>query len=470
MVAADGQVIFNVYVDYNVFDIAQYLYKISCQTSPATSLTNSTLYSASGIGYDEMYVNEYVTDVSAFTLSNRSNFYTQDKESGCVQFTNNYRDYTMFYNIRYKLLCDVGTQDVTVIDGTGREFLDAYQTATFCLPITVPEAASIGTGICKLQIGISPEGAKDDMSSDFYAMSGRFNVSSIYFTLVDDWVKMNSTSWQAAVTYTKTLPIEVYADVPARVLGASNNQDLFDSAYLQFSNGSRYYAALRIADVEQGDMANPAGRRFRLEWNTTSTPLQAGESYTIVIQTKSPMGFYDTILALFSRLVLAIERATGISPSQIGNYTNSQGALIAYNASGLNFQYNFTSTGANTRRNLHFIYEIAPLSGTTEGSFLDQNPYIEGYQAISKFQALTLNQSKSFAVSFKPNLPTAGSYRVFESVYEYQGASPVSEQGTSTESLIKQGIYDFTSLAASTPDFDGAEIRIDGYAMTSVTQ
>jgi len=416
---------------------------------------------------------------------NLSSVGTETLQEGCINATNVYRDYAQSYDMYYKLLCDVPNQDTTVIDGKATEIYQSNETAEHCLPMVVPELAAQGTGVCRLSAAMTLTGNSDDFAGEYYDRSAVFNVTPTFpintVTLYQDGIPGEFTGmFSAPRTYTnETMRIDI-----AQTTFGEYGLDKFKSAYITYNgtNASCFIGTGMVSTydipVQQVDpiMGIPtASRNPEFHCSLGNMTIPAGASFDLTVEWFSQVTWYGQILTALSGLVTVVQQWMGIGGTvgmtPIGNYTAMTSALEtdAVGSSPLVVQFNMTGGNSSARRNLHFVYEFAPVVDGKEDAFVDQNPSIEGYQALSVYQAIRLNQTKSFALTLSPNLPI-GNYTMYETVYESENAQPVSSgDQVRDERIIEQKTYGISVDQQMTPEFDGNVMRLEGVTMQALS-
>lgn len=154
----------------------------------------------------------------------------------------------------------------------------------------------------------------------------------------------------------------------------------------------------------------------------------------------------------------------GTNVDTAGNYTGVSTSLVTdtVGSSALQVNYNITGNEGTTRSTLHFVYEFAPMTGTLEGAFEDQNPSIKGYQALSYYQAIMLNQTKRYLLTLEPDL-SVGNYTMYETIYEVNEVPPTSDGNVlADERVISQKSYSIVVDTVMESPFDGDVIQLEG--------
>jgi hypothetical protein len=465
----DGDVIFNVDVSYQIFDYdTNYRFSIDCQTGKVFP-TDTFYYNgsdAAGEGSGAFSVGAHFDNITAFLESELNETQAETRDGMCAQVTNSYRNYSQGLTIQYDLLCDVPNQDVNVMTVTNHELLDGGATGTFCPPVVIPELAAEGTGYCRVSAKVSPD-IIPEAGQDYSAFGELFLVTPMHFTALE-WERINKTRWETEATFSPTtnLPYEVGIDLHHP--GLIDVQDRFDKVWLELENGS----------ILDGEFVFGHGNIQGIEAHFHVPPnvsISGNQTFEIVVDIFSETSWMRDVLNVFVRIAEAIERVTGIGTDvrPTGNYTNISG-VSSVSATNVTFTYNVTTGNASSfvgRKNVHIVYEFARTSGGVEYSLIDQNPFVAGYQAYQAYQVITINasQSKQFVVVAIPQL-AAGTYVVYETLYEVNGVQPVSSgEVLRDERVMRQASYVINVTTPMEAVFDGDEMRFNGVIMSDIS-
>lgn len=475
---ADGDVLFNIYVDYNTFDLGIYKYEIGCQYNPQLTIINNNVTGetlARGTASATFNVNPHVTINSVTLQSGQSNIYTQNLDAGCINVTNQYRDYSQDYEFKGRLQCNLpGGQAVITTDLT--KIMDPYATEEYCFPAIIPEIAGSGTGDCYLQVGVTPVGLADDISGDIYDTSNQFHVTPTFATAIPSaFHKINQTT----ITGQFTLVRNYTTNETIRIDRAPEVADIWNWDQTKtvhiIVNNTIINCTVTIGRVSPQD-ANPGASAilgdlaFRNNEVQCTTPISitAGTIITLYEDVFSQTSWSENILITLQNIANSLNNILinlGFSTANPqGNYTSITGTIHSANPPYI--EYALTANNASLRKQLHFQYDFAPITAGQEGAFTDQNPYVTGYQPLDLYQTIQLNQTKNYNLTLPANLP-AGTYTIYETIYEITGQAPTTK--TNDERIITQKTYTYTTATNITSPFNGETIQFQGQGPPSFT-
>ena len=286
----------------------------------------------------------------------------------------------------------------------------------------------------------------EDTTTDYY-----FPECSVLEIQPDKGVGRSSTFY-TSTNYIPYGPIEAEIDLWVYSYDADNTDEacLHCGDLVDFISGDDYSAGFNLTFNGSDSCKYRDDKDMELDLRQTS----AWESIS------------TSIAGIWSALLNWMGVGGTVGAESIGNYTNVSGALTAESPPQL--EYNVTAEGSGERRNLHFVYEFAPVADGDEGGFVDQNPYIQGYQALSLYQAMPLNTTKKFTLTLSPQLEI-GTYKMYETIYEVNTAQPVGAERTADERLVYSGDYTINVTTDLEPTFDGDIIQIDGVVMQALS-
>lgn len=448
-----GKIVFAIDVDYSIFDIGAYSFKISCMTTSESIdvYDGEVAHIASGHVSGIFNVNDFIVNVSVYMASGMNETKTQFDDNICVNFTNNYRDYADAYIIRYELLCDVPNQDVKVFQHMGGEVVSANSVGIFCPPIKIPERSSLGTGYCYAKVDIVPANLGAEFAGDYMGTSDLFYVLPS-FAVGGLAYKSSQTSFYAEFYMQRDMPNNslIRIVIPKEIENAWNF-DKVESVYMVY-NGSRYDGLFTTGERTMVDnygiFAEGIETTFEIWVFITNQSVLANEPMYIYATGYSEANFWQNLIAVLQEIRDAILASVGFSGIK-GSYNVSSVAPTVLGTEDLIINYSITANNMLAeRKKLHFHYDFAKIVNGIEQNFKDQNPYRADYQGIETYQTMMLNESKNISILLKPYLDI-GNYAVYGYLTDADPLPGAGESINFTQRMILNVTVD------KVPDFDG---------------